>query len=232
MRSRTLVVAAVLGAAAPAHAKAPPQLPPDAPEAQLVAPEPAPAAPISAPDLPDVPEPQVTIATAPPDPEPPPPPRPSVPRSAAIAIASAVAARLPDGVGRWQDLGRGAALSIAWLQRRADTPTGLVFRGMAVGNADARIYSLDVQLVASARLDYRRQLAPFVGVGLGLGSVRFARGATDKMPASGIAVGPAGSVGVHGFLSDQLYWRAEVSAVGAGAAVIGLGASLGWVFGT
>ena len=49
---------------------------------------------------------------------------------------------------------------------------------------------------------------------------------------AGMALGPVGGLGLHGFLGDALYWRAELSAIGAGAAIVLGGVSVGWVFGS
>jgi hypothetical protein len=164
----------------------------------------------------------------PPEPAPSPPPPPEPPRSSLIVIGSALTARMPEGAGQLSDLGRGAALSIGWLQRRGDLPTGMMVRGMAVGSDGTRVYSLDVQIVASAKIG-RRWFVPFVGIGLAFGSARFAT--TEKqMATSGMALGPVGGLGLHGFIGDSLYWRAELSAIGAGAAIVLGGVSVGWVF--
>ena len=162
--------------------------------------------------------------------DPPAPPPPEVPRSALVMIGSALTARMPEGASRVADLGRGAALSLGWLQRRGDVPTGFAFRALFLGGRDSRLYGLDLQLIASAKLK-RNPIAPFIGIGLAFGAVRFADG-DDKHTASTNALGPAGSLGLHGFLGNQVYWRAEVGAVGAGGAVINGGLSLGWVVGT
>lgn len=235
----TSIVLAVVATAAPAAAQ-PLTIDPDTQPVPAPVPDPVfdPAPmPIAAPEEPPVdrryvyidPDPLVTVAVDPP-PEPSPPPEPETPRNALIVIGSALTARMPEGAGELSDLGRGAALSLGWLQRRGDLPTGMMVRGMAIGNEATRVYSLDVQIVASAKIG-RRFLVPFVGIGLAFGSARFA--ATEKqMASSGMALGPVGGLGLHGFLGDSLYWRAELSAIGAGAAIVLGGVSVGWVFGS
>jgi len=161
------------------------------------------------------------------EPEPPPARAHVSPRQSIVVVASALTARMPAGTGRLADLGLGAAVSLGCLQRRGDLPSGVVVRGMAVGSATTRVYSLDAQVIASARLD-RHRIAPFVGLGLAFGSARFA---SDKRVAAAMALGPVGGLGLHGFVGDELYWRAELSAIGAGAAIITAGVSLGWGFG-
>ena len=239
MRSTTTILALISVAtlAVPAAARGPMPIATDpAPDVAadpdvVVAPEPDKIAVPLPPDPLDPLEPSFppdVIATPPP--VDPPPPDHEVPRSSLILIGSALTARMPEGAGTLSDLGRGAALTLGWVQRRADVPTGVMVRGMAVGNDGTRIYSLDVQLIASARIG-RRLVVPFVGIGLAFGSARFA--ATEKqMAGSTMALGPVGGLGLHGFLGDAVYWRAELSAIGAGAAVVLGGVSLGWVFGS
>lgn len=161
-----------------------------------------------------------------------PPPRDTTPGAAMIVAASAFAARMPDGAARWQDLGAGGALSVGWLQRRAEAPTGFLLRGMAIGDERARIYTFDAQVILSARLDHHRVVAPYLGLGLAFGTARYTDGAGDKRADSGLALGPVGGFGLHGFVTDDVYWRTELSAIGAGGAVVFAGLSLGWVFGT
>jgi hypothetical protein len=206
-------VATTIAAAAPAAAQHQPIAAPldDDPVEPPVAPEPAIAA-----DPGDVPD----------------PPGDSTPDAAMIVAASAFAARMPDGAARWQDLGAGGALSIGWLQRRAQAPTGFLVRGMAIGDERARLYTFDAQVILSARLDHHRVVAPYLGLGLAFGTARYTDGDGDKRADSGLALGPAGGFGLHGFVTDDVYWRAELSAIGAGGAVVFAGLSLGWVFGT
>jgi hypothetical protein len=174
-----------------------------------------------------VPTPEI-ILVEPPPPPPPPRPRKPVPRNSVLLAGTALTARMPEGAGRLADLGRGAALHLAWLPRRCDCPVGVDARATFLGSEDSRLYALDVQVVATPQLG-RRLVVPFMSVGLGFGTVRFAE---IKQTSTGLALGPAGSVGLHGFLTDDLYWRAEVGAIGTGGAVVVGGASLGWVLGS
>ena len=49
--------------------------------------------------------------------------------------------------------------------------------------------------------------------------------------AAGLGLGPSGAVGLHGFLSERIYWRASAGFIGAGVGTFSTDLGLGWVIG-
>ena len=212
------------------------EIPPEAPAPLVVATDPVPTPP-------------------PPDVEPPEPPydppydpgydqsryalpatpiRDDYPRESALLVASAVHGWLsqPTGV---ESFGGGGALSMGFVQRDGDFPTGVDVAAVMVRGEGGAVYDLSFRIIGSPKLE-RRVLVPFAAIGLCAGASRI-EGAGDGDAKTmdeaswGLALGPSAALGLHGFLSDKLYWRAQAGFLGAGAGLYTADVALGVVVG-
>ena len=150
-----------------------------------------------------------------------PPPR-AVPEESMFLSAGATQAYVSGADGGLGRFGRGGALTLALLERRGELPTGVEARGVFLDGDGGQQFTLALHVVASAKIA-RRPLVPFVALGLAAGSARMG-------DASGVAIGPSGALGLHGFLADSLYWRASASAIGVGAGTLVGELAVGWAF--
>jgi hypothetical protein len=175
------------------------------------------------------------IAVDPPPPPPPPeyplplPPAP-VPQESFVVVGSAVQSWI-SGTERLEQLGRGANLSFTWLQRDGEFPSGVDMSGLFLRGEDASVYALSMRLMGSAKVG-RRALVPFAAFGIGAGLTRLEMD-VDATKASevqsGWALGPSAAIGLHGFLSDSVYWRGQAGFVGVGAGALTADLGLGFV---
>jgi hypothetical protein len=98
---------------------------------------------------------------------------------------------------------------------------------------ETRVFDLGLSFVVSYSLGRRhrpKKLAvPFFALGLDLTAT--ADPAMDEERRRGIGTGIHARAGLHGFLNDDLYWRAHVGFLGAGPGGITSGIGLGYRFG-
>jgi len=156
------------------------------------------------------------------------------PRESIVVTGSAMQAWLsrPSGL---EVAARGGTIGFSWLQRRGDFPTGVEVTGVFLVGDQMTSYALSSRVVGSPKLG-KRLVVPYAAVGIAIGASRVVdRGvaAMQKDPMSaasyGFAIGPSAEVGLHGFLSKQLYWRAGAGFVGAGVGAITADAGVGFV---
>lgn len=177
---------------------------------------------------------QVYVAVPPPEPEPEPyalPPEPYPlptapvdhgPRQAAVATISAVSMHVPDGEGSVERAAEGVALTLSYLDRRGEFPTG--FEGQATfldGAEGGRLYDFGFSVIGSG--DLRKSIAPFLSAGLDLA-------ASSADGEAHLAIGVHGDLGLHGFISKNLYLRGSVGWLGAGDGGARAQFGLGWMF--
>jgi hypothetical protein len=173
------------------------------------------------------------------DPPPPPPPDNGLPPSpmetpapqeSFVVVGSAVQS-WSSGSERLEQLGRGGNLSFTWLQRDGEFPSGVDMSGLFLRGEDASVYALSFRLIGSAKVG-RRTFVPFAAFGIAGGMTRLEMDVDDTKPAdvqSGWALGPSAAIGLHGFLSDNVYWRGQAGFVGVGAGALTADLGLGFV---
>jgi len=128
-------------------------------------------------------------------------------------------------------LGQGASLAFAFMERDGDFPTGFEVSAVFLSGERASVYDLSFRLIGSAKIG-RRKLVPFAAIGIAAGASRLV---TDEQKMSGAdvaygwAIGPSAATGVHGFLSDKLYWRASAGFLGTGVGAMTADLGLGLV---
>lgn len=165
-----------------------------------------------------------------PEPEPQPPPPPPAPakkppREAAMGAVSAVGLKTPTGTGGLAEYGAGVGLSLTWMSFR--NGFGMQAEAMFIDGVEgARFYDLGVSLVAQVPMK-TRFWAPFVALGLDVGAVGRSE---DSTRAPGLAVGVHGNAGVHGLLSDRVYWRVRGGFVGGAMSGLETSIALGYRF--
>jgi len=98
-----------------------------------------------------------------------------------------------------------------------------------IGDDGTRLYDLGLSLIATFKARHA-PAAPFLTFGLDLAgaSLPDADGTGKDM---GVTLGLHGAGGVHGFLADKVYWRAQVGYLAAGVHGLTGQVSLGYVFG-
>ena len=152
-------------------------------------------------------------------------------REAAIGAVSTVDVRIPDARNRLAPFGTGVGLSLLYLSLGRDVPTGVEASTLfLVGDDGQRLYDLGISVVASLRLR-DAAIAPFASFGLDLAAATVPRPGQPVGPGDRwVSLGVHANVGVHGFLSKCLYWRAQVGFLGAGVEGLLGQISLGYVF--
>jgi hypothetical protein len=180
----------------------------------------------SPPPDPDYYERRIVIAGEPervrePDPEPPPPPR-----RATMGYLAGGLSYVSDEMTPLEHFGRQGTMGIVHVPHR-DEP-GFEALGAATGGARGRSYTLAVRLLLTPRLRRADAVRPFLAVGPAFAISRL-DGGPDKGVAAGLGIGPSGAVGLHGFLSHRVYWRASAGFVGAGIGTFSTDLGLGWV---
>ena len=148
---------------------------------------------------------------------------------AGIAAASAVSFRVPSTSGGLTTFGHGGGLSLAWLDVGGEFPTGFEADAIFVSDQDGgRFFDLGLSIIGSAKISDNLAV-PFASVGLDVSGVSLPTAMGDT--EGGLALGVHGNVGLHGFLSDDIYWRGEVGYLGAALGGVKAQLSVGWVFG-
>jgi hypothetical protein len=173
-------------------------------------------------------DPYIQVAT---DPPPlPPTPAPDPPRRATIAVATGGMTFASDHDTALERFGGTGGVGILHLTHDDDDPGFEAVAGVAGGDR-GRSYTLAARMVVTARLRRKDAIRPFVALGAGFAIARLDEEGDGKNAASGVGIGPSAAVGVHGFLSQRVYWRAGAGFVGAGIGTFSTDLSLGWVIG-
>lgn len=158
------------------------------------------------------------------------PPTREVPSESTYAMASAVQAWMTERDGM-NELGRGGALSFGFLQRRGDFPSGVELSGVFLTGDRASVYDLSLRVIGSPEIRDKKVL-PFIAIGLTVGASRLVTEeakALGQDVSYGFSIGPSAAVGLHGFLSDNLYWRAGAGYLGAGIGAYTADLGIGFV---
>ncbi len=165
----------------------------------------------------------------------PPSPRSSddYPRESAFLMAGVAQGWLSGRAGM-ETFGAGGAVTLGFVQRDGDFPTGVDLSAILVRGEGGAVYDLSLRMIGSPKIG-RRMLVPFVAIGLCAGASRIEGSSGPKLadagddPSWGLALGPSAALGLHGFLSDTLYWRAQAGFLGAGAGLFTGDVALGFV---
>ena len=134
-----------------------------------------------------------------------------------------------DGLDRF---GRGASLGFGFLQRDGHFPSGCDVAATMVRGDGGAVYDLSVRVIGSAKIG-RRLAVPYVAIGLVAGASRVegqpldGKLVTGETSSWGFGLGPTAALGLHGFLSDKVYWRSGVGFLGAGAGLVTADLALG-----
>jgi hypothetical protein len=162
---------------------------------------------------------------------PPPPPEvvpaPDPPRRATIGFAAGGMSYASDAMTPLERFGRQGTIGIVHVPHREEP--GFELLGAATGGVRGRSYSLAVRLVLSPRVNRTTLARPFLAVGPSFAIARLDDASSDKGTGAGMGIGPSGAIGLHGFLSHRVYWRASAGFVGAGIGTFSTDLGLGWV---
>jgi hypothetical protein len=160
-----------------------------------------------------------------PEPEPyvePPPP----PRQASIGLALGGMTYASDTMTPLETFGPSGGMGIVHIAHREEP--GFEALVGATGSERGRSYSLTVRLLIGAKLERKNLARPFLAIGPAFAIARLAQ-TDDKSSGAGMGIGPSGAIGLHGFLSHRVYWRASAGFVGAGIGTFSTDLGLGWV---
>ncbi|HUQ08600.1 MAG TPA: hypothetical protein VM261_39180 [Kofleriaceae bacterium] len=166
-------------------------------------------------------------------PQPPPPPLPEPepvrdpPRRATIGFAAGGLSYASDTMTALEHFGRQGTLGIVHVPHREEP--GFELLGAATGGARGRSYSLAVRLVLSPRVNRTTLARPFLALGPSFAIARLDDASSDKGTGAGMGIGPSAAIGLHGFVSHRVYWRASAGFVGAGIGTFSTDLGLGWV---
>lgn len=160
--------------------------------------------------------------------DPPPEPEPDPPRRAVVAVASGGMSFASDHDTTLERFGPAAGIGMLYLSHREEP--GFEVVGGVTGGERGRSYALSARLVVGSRLERKDGIAPFFAIGFGFAIARLDEDA-GKETGAGMGLGPAAALGVHGFISPTVYWRAGAGFVGAGIGTFSTDVSLGWVVG-
>lgn len=153
--------------------------------------------------------------------EPPPPPR-----RATMGFIAGGMSYASDTMTPLERFGEQATMGIVHIPHREE-PGFEVLAGMN-GGERGRSYTLALRLVLQPRLERKHLARPFLALGPAFAIARLDEG-DDKGSGAGMGIGPSGAIGLHGFLSHRVYWRASAGFVGAGIGTFSTDLGLGWV---
>lgn len=153
--------------------------------------------------------------------EPPPPPR-----RATMGFAAGGMSYAGDEMTPLETFGPQATMGIVHVPHR-DEP-GVEVLAAANAGERGRSYALTLRLLLTPRLQRKDLVRPFLSLGPAFAVARLDEG-PDKGVAAGLGIGPSGAIGLHGFLSHRVYWRASAGFVGAGIGTFSGDLGLGWV---
>ncbi|HUH05878.1 MAG TPA: hypothetical protein VML75_28005 [Kofleriaceae bacterium] len=150
-------------------------------------------------------------------------------RSKAIGSISATELRSSEG-GELVRFGDGVGAAITFLELDREFTAGFEGSTMFLAGADgARLYNLAISAIAGFGLR-DTAVAPFIIVGLDLAAAAEPHAERDPSKRN-VMAGVHGGIGLHGFLSDRVYWRGQVGFIGAAVGGITGQLALGYVFG-
>jgi hypothetical protein len=158
---------------------------------------------------------------------------------AAIGLLSAEHLEIPDphGSNATTGFGNGAGLSLLYIELNQNLPAGFEASTLFLGDSDSgrRLFDFGLSLIASAPLGHR-SLVPYVKFGIDLAAATIPplmpTGTPKDKDDSWVSLGVHGAVGVHGFLTKEMFWRAEAGWLGAGVGGLSAMVSIGWTFGS
>jgi hypothetical protein len=159
----------------------------------------------------------------------PPPDPPDPPRHATVAMGSGGMSFASDRDTRLERFGSTVGLGMAHLTHREDGP-GFELVGAGTGGSRGRSYSLASRIVVGPRLRRGDGVRPFFAFGLAFAISRLDEDGS-KAADSGLGIGPSAALGLHGFVTHRLYWRAGAGFVGAGVGTLSTDLGFGWVIG-
>lgn len=169
---------------------------------------------------------RIVIAGDPPPPPPSPPAPP--PRQASIALASAGLGYASDTLTPLERFGAAGGLGLVHVSHRKQP--GFEVLASATGGERGRSYAAAARMVLGPRFERADLISPFFAIGVGFAIARLDEGA-GKDAGAGLGLGPSAALGLHGFLSPRIYWRASAGFVGAGIGTFSTDLGLGWVIG-
>ncbi len=147
-----------------------------------------------------------------------------------VGAVSSVDLHAPDNAGDMQRIGRGGGASLLWLCRCDDATVGIELSTLFLaGSQDERVYDLGFGTVLSFGLRDKPLAVPYITLGIDVSAVSVADAPGSR--GHGVSMGVHGGGGLHGYLGDELYWRAQVGYLGAGIQGITGALTLGYVFG-
>lgn len=154
-------------------------------------------------------------------------------KTLAIGAVSSVDVVVPEeDRGGLAHFGSGVGGSIVFVESRCGCPGVELSTIFLVGDEGERLYNLGLGFMASFSLRPGKLATPFVSFGLDLSAATIPS-PTGRPDAADrwVTLGVHGNLGLHGFLTDRLYWRAQAGFLGAGVGGLTAGLTLGWVFG-
>ena len=150
--------------------------------------------------------------------------------SVVVGALSATELETPDDRGDLEHFGSAVGASLLVLSTCGDCPGLEASTLFLVEESGERVYDLGVSVIGTFRLD-RKLAVPFVSFGLDLAATALPRGDLAGTKDRGVTLGVHGNVGLHGFLSREIYWRGQVGYLGAGIGALTGQLSIGYVFG-
>jgi hypothetical protein len=158
-----------------------------------------------------------------------PPPR-EQPRESTFAFAAASQLNV-SGEDGFAPAGWGGTVGFGFIERDGDLPGGVDVAATFLTGKNVSIYDLSIRVVATPKMN-GRLLVPYVAFGLCAGASRVV---TDRERMTGehvdygLGLGPSGSIGLHGFVGDSIYWRAGGGFLGAGVGAVTADLAIGMV---
>jgi hypothetical protein len=155
---------------------------------------------------------------------------------AAIGSATVTELRSPDETGALSTYATGGGMSVMIIDPKDEVSLGaeaqvtfLSGQSGLSGDQDRRVVHLGVSMIVSYEIDDAAAV-PFMRIGLGISGVSAPD--IDEARRRSVMAGVQGAAGLHGFLSDKLYWRAELGFLGAGPGGVTGQLGLGYTFGS
>ena len=148
---------------------------------------------------------------------------------ASVATGSFTHLHSPGSDGSLESYASGAGVSLMVIEPDDELSLGGELQAtFLAGEGERRVYDLGVSFIVSYGMDDNIAV-PFMRLGLDLTGATAAD--LDQERARGVMTGVHGGAGLHGFLTKELYWRAEVGFLGAGPGGVTSRFSIGYNFG-
>jgi hypothetical protein len=150
---------------------------------------------------------------------------------AAIGAVTTTQVRVPDQRSDLVEFGTGVGASLLYLELGKNVPTGVEFSTLfLVGDEGQRLFDLGISVIGSFPIK-NKVAAPFLKFGLDIAAVTIPTpGMEPNAGDSYVSIGVHGALGLHGFLTEDLFWRAEAGFIGAGVGGITGQLAIGWTF--